>query len=235
VEIRTFVNGAVEPEIFRDKKIFIDNGFDISTTEGLENLSALPANLEPAIIIIACDFNLTDDTNLCREIRKSSEASILVISSDNSPEYESALLEAGADDVLAKPLMDKVLLAHLKALIRRRTNSNGDNNHNGEKTINTDEWSLDELKRTARINNKNIRFSSVEFALFNYLAQNINQVVSRDQLFNTLMKMDYNGLDRRIDIQISRLRKRLATHGIDPEMIKTVRNEGYIFIYNSEP
>lgn len=234
MEVRTYINGTGTPNIFSDREIFINNGFRLSIENSFKTLTRSPNGNGPVIIVLNCDFNIAKDARICRKIRNQCDCSLMVISNRSSPEYESALLESGADIVLTKPIIDKVLLAHLKALIRRQTMPNGDNNTVTEEPVMINEITIDEIRRTACIKNIDIHFTSVEFDLFLYLARNANRVISRDELYQRLMRMDYNGLDRRIDIQVSRLRKKLLTSGIESGMIKTVRNEGYILINNRE-
>ena len=136
-------------------------------------------------------------------------------------------LEVGADDYLAKPVKPRVLLAHIRAQIRRALHS--------QKTSSTsliccNEQSIeiDAGKRTVKNKGIDVLLSSAEFDLLWLLAKNVGHIVERDYLHQQIFRLPYDGIDRSIDLRISRLRKKLQDNPKDPQIIKTVRNVGYL-------
>jgi two-component system response regulator RstA len=88
---------------------------------------------------------------------------------------------------------------------------------------------IDVASRSVTIDGRNIRLTWSEFDLLWYLAMNTGRVVSRDELFTRLLGIEYNGLDRTIDVRVSRLRRKLETDPGTPKIIQSVRSEGYCF------
>jgi two-component system OmpR family response regulator/two-component system response regulator RstA len=135
-------------------------------------------------------------------------------------------LELGADDYIAKPVQPRVLLARIKALLRRLPTPGeidaGDSQVFGQ-------FRISQATRTATLNSQSIDLTTAEFDLLWLLASHAGNVLSRDDLLQELRGIGFDGLDRSIDARISRLRKKLNDDPENPTRIKTVRGKGYLF------
>ena len=89
--------------------------------------------------------------------------------------------------------------------------------------------SLNRMSRVASVDDHEIALTSAEFELLEYLAEHAGKVVSRDELFQQVLGMEYNGLDRTIDLRVSRLRRKLKIGAGHSRLIKSIRSEGYVF------
>lgn len=139
-------------------------------------------------------------------------------------------LEMGADDYLAKPFNPRELLARIKAVLRRfaRLPEEGDAHEEG--TVVFAGWRLNLNARELRNEHgKAVSISGGEFALLQAFVRHPKRVLSRDQLLDLARGRDAQPFDRSIDVQVSRLRKKIEPYPKEPTLIKTVRGGGYIF------
>ena len=136
-------------------------------------------------------------------------------------------LELGADDYIAKPVQPRVLLARVKALLRRMPVSETVPTERKERVFGT--FRISQSTRTALLAGATLDLTTAEFDLLWLLASHAGNVLSRDDLLQELRGIGFDGLDRSIDARISRLRKKLNDDPENPTRIKTVRGKGYLF------
>ena len=139
-------------------------------------------------------------------------------------------LELGADDYLPKPCNPRELLARIRAVLRRR----------GEPRVSESAlgahcefagWRLDLVRRELRSpDGVMVNLSAGEFTLLRVFVERPQRVLTRDQLLDLARGPDSDAYDRAIDVQISRLRRKLNDGGAGAELIRTIRNEGYMFM-----
>lgn len=186
-------------------------------------------NFQPDLVIL--DINLPDDTGLtlCEEIRKTN-VMIVMLSSMTDNNYILEAFSKGADDYVTKPFDLQILKARIEALFRR-----GINNNNSKSTTNSivlDNLKINFYRREVILNNRCIPLTALEFDLLYFLASNPNRVWDRSELITAIWnKDDYDGDDRKVDIHIGRIRKKIGD--IDGEFIKTVWGRGYMFELSS--
>lgn len=180
---------------------------------------------EPDIVLLDVMLPKKDGFDVCREVRAFYSNPILMMTACTEETDEILGLELGADDYLAKPIKPRVLLARIKALLRR----NIEDVDNRENQRHFGEFSIDSKSRTASLAGELIPVSSHEFTVLWYLAERAGDVVSREKLISTVRGIEYDGLDRSVDICVSRLRKKLKDNPDHPRRIKTVRGKGYLF------
>ena len=183
---------------------------------------------QPDLLILDLMLPGEDGLTLCRKLRTSSRLPILMLTARGDDMDRIIGLEMGADDYLAKPFQPRELLARIKNILRRIDEHDADSPP--YRSLHFAGWTLDLAGRNLiGADGVVVVLSAGEFRLLQLLAESPNRVLSRDQLMDALAGRDAGPFDRTIDVMISRLRRRLGDDARDPELIKTVRSEGYIF------
>ena len=179
----------------------------------------------PDLVIL--DVNLPDDISfgLCEEMR-SANAMIVMLSSMTDNNYILEAFSRGADDYVSKPFDLQILKARIEALFRRNLTNNFQVKNNN--SIVLDDLQIDFYRREVILNNRQIPLTALEFDLLYFLANNPNRVWDRAELIAAIWnKDDYDGDDRKVDIHIGRIRKKIGD--VDGDFIKTVWGRGYMF------
>ena len=179
---------------------------------------------KPTLVILDIMLPGLDGFEVCRTIRPLYNGLILILTALDDDLDQVEGLELGADDFVVKPVKPRVLLARIHALLRRTQSVAA----NTLPTIQLGSLVVNNSRREAVINNQSINLSTVEFDLLWYLVSHCGQIVSRQDIYQAIFHYDYDGLDRSIDVYISRLRQRLGDDPIAPHYIKTVRGIGYL-------
>ncbi|MEW7991071.1 MAG: response regulator [Candidatus Thiodiazotropha sp.] len=180
--------------------------------------------------ILVLDLNLPgrDGLDICRDLRLEFQGPIVMFTARDEDVDEIVGLELGADDYLTKPVEPRVLLARLRSLLRRfrQTESSAD----ADDHLHFGELRIDASARAVLIKEEEVELSTGEFDLLWLLATKAGKVVDRDSALKSLRGFGYDGLDRSVDIGISRLRRKLGDDANHPYRIKTVRGRGYLFV-----
>jgi len=178
--------------------------------------------VKPDIVVLDLMLPGMDGMVVCRRIRDVSDVPILILTAREDTYDEVSGLEQGADDFVNKPVQPRVLLARLRALVRRTQPRTGDTRvlEFGELRIMTDDRSVSWRDQPCVLSN-------TEYKLLLVLAEAAGRVLSRDELLKKMRGIEFDGLDRSIDNCISKLRRKFDDH--QSEKIKTVWGEGYLF------
>jgi two-component system response regulator RstA len=151
----------------------------------------------------------------------------IILLSDQDNDLEQIFgFELGADDFVVKPVEALVLMARIRALMRRRS---AEQNKEGPRIIMIGDLKVDTARREAYRNGKLLDLTTTQFDLLAYLISNAGVVVTRNEMSRILHNMDYDGMNRSVDIYICRLRQKLGDHPSNPHYVKTVRGTGYLF------
>jgi len=205
----------------------IKNGFDINhQVDGIEGIKAV-RELSPKLVILDVMLPGLDGLSVCRELRKFYTGQIIMLTALNDDIDEVAGLEMGADGYLSKPVKPRVLLAHIRAHLRKPSSEEIELD-GADSVIQTGRLFIDASKRIVLAENQEIELTSAEFDLLWLLAEQKGTVIDRDTLHKKTFRIEYDGLDRNIDIRISRLRKKMGDDSKRPEIIKTIRGKGYL-------
>ena len=182
--------------------------------------------------LIVLDLNLPDGDGLalCRELRaQGSEVRIIMVTARGSPIDRVLGLELGADDYLTKPFEPRELLVRVRNLLRRsRGGPGGGQREQSVRIARFGPWRLDLFqRRLIASDDRLVMLSSAEFRLLSHFIEEPNVVLSRETLVPE--RRATASFDRSIDLQVSRLRQKLASLPGGEELILTVRGEGYVF------
>ncbi|MFD2205275.1 response regulator [Kiloniella antarctica] len=209
-------------------------GFRVSVAGGGEEMRRELARWSIDLIILDIMLPGEDGLSLCKSVREKSDVPIIMLTAVTGDSDRIVGLEVGADDYLEKPFNPRELLARMKAIFRRVSGNTPDDEDDGIKISNRTfkfcGWILSEGKRELRSPDKFVvHLSSGEFALIVAFLEHPQKVMTRDDLINATRGVEAIAFDRSIDIQVSRLRKKLEGDYDKPKLIKTVRGQGYIF------
>ncbi|MEL6579142.1 MAG: response regulator transcription factor [Cyanobacteria bacterium J06621_12] len=177
--------------------------------------------------LIISDINLPDDTglNLCEEMHQSN-VMIMMLSSMTDNNYILEAFSKGADDYITKPFDLQILKARIEALFRRGKNQSISST--SKKSIILDNLKIDFYRREVVLEDRIIPLTALEFDLLYFLANNPNRVWDRAELISAIWQNDdYAGDDRKVDIHVGRIRKKIGD--LSGECIKTVWGRGYMF------
>jgi len=197
-------------------------GYQVSVATRGDDALELIRTDEPDLLVLDVMLPGLTGLEVCEQARKFYTQPILMLTAQSEEEDEIRGLETGADDFLPKPVKPKVLLARIKALLRREQSDDQNS------IIRIGGLYIDPTSRTLTLDNSDVPLSSHEFDLLTILASHAGTPVSRENLVSQMRGIEYDGLDRSIDISISRLRKKLGDVASAPERIKTIRGKGYL-------
>lgn len=204
----------------------VANGLDVTVvSNGNEAIRRIPSE-EPDLVVLDLMLPGADGLTVCREVRKSFRNPILMLTARSDDMDQVLGLEMGADDYVAKPVKPRLLLARIRALLRRIE---------GEmevvpQRLEFGQLVIDNGAREVLLNGESVEMTSAEYDLLWLLASNAGRVLSRELIFEKLRGIQYDGQDRSIDVRISRIRPKIGDDPDNPRRIKTVRSKGYLFV-----
>lgn len=182
-------------------------------------------NEKPDVVILDVNLPGLDGFSVCRAVRAEFTGPILILTARGEEVDEVVGLEVGADDYLAKPVRPRVLLARLRSHLRKTASADTDAS---PRRIDVGELVVDASRRAVELAGRPVELTTAEFDLLWLLAEHVGEVLSRNDIYQTLHGFKYDGLDRSIDLRVSRLRKKLDDDPNNPRRIKSVRGVGYI-------
>ena len=185
----------------------------------------------PDLVVLDLMLPGEDGVSICRRVRSQYQGQILMLTARTDDLDEVLGLEMGADDYVAKPVRPRVLLARIRALLRRSSVSVDEQENKAEQSrLCFGPLVVDNAMREAWLNEKGVELTSAEFDLLWLLCSNAGRVLSREEIFSQLRGIEYDGQDRSIDVRVSRIRPKIGDDPMHPRLIKTVRSKGYLFV-----
>ncbi len=216
---------------------FEGEGFAVSEAA---SASEVMSAIERRVDLVTLDLNLgdVDGLDVARQIRTRSEVPIIMVTGKSDTIDAVVGLELGADDYIAKPFHVREVVSRVKSVLRRtRRSETTDEKKVAGDAVRFGSWILDRKRRELRCAETGTSrdLTTGEFELLCVLTDHAQRVLSRDQILDHLKGHDWSPLDRSIDNQIARLRKKIEREPTTPELIKTVRGVGYTFTAKPAP
>lgn len=197
-----------------------NNGYSIKYMDKFDNTISEILNSKCDLILLDINLPGCDGQYICKEIRKTSDIPIIIITSRDTELDELISINYGADDFVAKPFNLQILLARIASILKRV-------NKSGNDKINCNEFILNTSKSTVEKENKEIELTKNEFKILYYLISKRNKIVSRDEIMTYLWEGEMFVDDNTLTVNINRLRKKLQDINLK-DIIETKRGQGYI-------
>lgn len=203
-------------------------GFEVVTAyDGEEALEKVEEE-NPDLIVLDLMLPKKDGLEVCREVRKTRDTPIIMVTAKDQEIDKVLGLELGADDYVTKPFSNRELVARVKANVRRQTSIQNTENAQeetndievGELTVHPDAYIVSKRGDTIELTHR-------EFELLHYLARHIGQVMTREHLLETVWGYDYFGDVRTVDVTVRRLREKIEDNPSHPTFLVTRRGVGY--------
>jgi two-component system phosphate regulon response regulator OmpR len=212
------------------------HGFEVAQAASGEDMRAALAKRVPDVVLLDLNLPGEDGLTLARYLRERHEVGIIMVTAAGEVVDRIVGLEVGADDYVAKPFDPRELRARLKSVLRRvqaRTAPAGSAPApaGSSKRVAVGRCLLDfDTHQLFTAAGEEVPITSMEFDLLRVFAEHPNQVLSRDRLLTLTRNREWEPFDRSIDIRIARLRKKIEDDADRPQVIRTVRGAGYMFV-----
>ncbi len=216
-----FSDGADHSE-FVD--VLCSEGFRVTEFAKNEMTAECFDGTQPDLVLIDYASPSMELIGRCRNLRFNYSGPIMVMAEHADEMLQILGLEMGADEFLLRPLSPALLMAHVRAMLRRTQEVE----HKNRKVIQLGQLAIDSGRREVRAHGKTVELTTREFDVLWCLAENSSKVLSRDDIHRYLYNSEYNGFDRSIDIYISRIRNKIGDDPLHPRHLKTVRGAGYL-------
>ena len=205
------------------------HGYLVDTAGNGEEMRAAMAARDYALVVLDVMMPGEDGLSILRSFDPAAAPPVIIVSVMGTDIDKVVGLEMGADDYLAKPANPRELLARVRSVLRRNAPGGDQRPRDGRTLYRFAGWKLDPVARElSDPDGVLINLSDGEFRLLMTLVERPRRVLTRDQLLDLSRGLNAEHFDRAIDVQVSRLRRKLARDG-DEDLIRTVRNEGYLF------
>jgi len=210
------------------------NGFEVLVETRGDTAERRILNERPDLVVLDVMLPGKDGFEVCRGVRGHYAGVILMLTARDEDFDQIFGLELGADDYIAKPVQPRLLLARIKALLRRAPvpssgPADGGTDSGEPAELAFGSFRISQATRSTLLGDDVIDLTTAEFDLLWLLARHAGNILSRDDLLQELRGIGFDGLDRSIDARISRLRRKLGDDPENPTRIKTVRGKGYLF------
>jgi two-component system response regulator RstA len=203
-------------------------GFAVSILDRGEKAVSIIISSNPDLVILDIMLPGKNGIEILRELRNLWKGPVLMLTALKEDTDVVVGLELGADDYVGKPVSPRVLLAKIRALLRR---------HAGDVQANSlvcGRIRIDLASREVYVDGKRIDLTSTEFDLLALLAKRAGRVQRRSAIVEELRGIDFNSIDRSVDVIVSRLRRKLGEDPVSPRLIKTIRSVGYVLVKERE-
>jgi two-component system, OmpR family, response regulator len=211
-------------------KFLAGNGFRVTAAaDGVAMFQAMESG-RTDLVVLDIMMPGEDGLSICRRIRAANKIPVVLLTALSATTDRIVGLELGADDYICKPFNPRELLARIRAVLRRTGDTPAPEERARSASYEFEGWRLDAVRRT--LHNPAgtlVELTAGEFDLLLAFAEHPQHVLTRDQLLDITRGREASVFDRSIDVQVSRLRRKIETDPQAPVFIKTVRSGGYVF------
>jgi two-component system response regulator RstA len=220
---------------FQIQRYLTQQGFNVDIERNGADAVVKIINMQPKIVILDLMLPELDGFGVCKKVRPHFKGDILMLTASDDEMNQVVGIELGVDDYVVKPIHPRVLLARIQLLLRKREIMSAPKKTAQQKSNKLQIGQLDihKIKRTVHFLSEEVNVTSSEFDVLLLLAEASDQTISRDQLLQQLRGIEYDGLDRTIDMKVASLRKKLHDDSNAPFRIVTVRSKGYVLCSDS--
>jgi DNA-binding response OmpR family regulator len=204
-------------------------GYRVTTATGGRTALRLIEDEEPDLIILDIMMPEMDGLQTCRHVRQSSQVPIIMLTAKGRLEDVTHGLEIGADDYIVKPFSVDVLLARVKAVLRRTKSPE----EIPQAALTLGELHIDVAQHTVRLAGEEVKLTPTEYKLLCLLARNAGKVIPQDRLLTEVWGWQYHGDSHLLQVAVNRLRKKIKDNCRSPRYIVTRSGIGYIFLPSS--
>ncbi len=213
-----------DDEVIREElQNFLERyGYEVKAPSDMDSIISYIESENAELILLDINLPMYDGYYICREIRKTSEVPIIIVTSRDSEIDELMSINLGADDFITKPYNTEILLARITNILKRTYGNQKTTN-----ILNYKDFNLNLSNATVIYKDKSLELTKNEVKILSFLINNKGNIVKRDSLMEYLWKADFFVDDSTLNVNINRLRKKLEEIGIE-NPIETRRGLGYI-------
>lgn len=212
-----------DEKLRKELKIFLEkNGYEVVILENFENTIEDALNEKPDLILLDINLPYFDGEYICKEIRKTSDVPIIIVTSRDSEIDELISLNNGADQYVTKPYNIQILLAKISGLLKRSKNVDVN-----QSKLDCDKFILNISKSLIEKEDIKIELTKNELKILHFLVLNKGKIVSRDEIISYLWDSESFIDDNTLTVNMTRLRTKLEEIGLK-DIIQTKRGQGYI-------
>ena len=206
------------------------HGFEVATESRGDLAVGRIIDSKPDAVVLDVNLPGQDGFSVCRAVRDEYDGAVIMLTARGEEEDEVVGLEAGADDYMAKPVRPRALLARLRAHLRRATVSDVGPS---QSPIVVGALVVDPSRRSVVLEGNEVDLTTAEFDLLCLLAEHAGKPLGRNEICQHIHGTKYDGMDRSIDLRVSRLRKKLGDDPARPQRVKSIRGVGYMLSMES--
>ncbi|GKV56163.1 DNA-binding response regulator [Sporosarcina sp. NCCP-2222] len=178
---------------------------------------------EPSIILLDINLGQESGFDLCKKLRQTMQIPILFVSARSSNDDVLIALNIGGDDYIQKPYTLSILLAKVKAVLKRYGNVSS----NQQDVLEFGQIQIDTKLQRVRVNGNEIQLKTMEYKLLSYLVKNKNRIITKNELFTKVWGDSFVG-DGTLNVHIRHLREKIESNPTKPQFIKTIWGTGYV-------
>ncbi len=206
------------------------HGIELACAPEAETGLALLESERPDLLLLDVMLPGRDGFDICREVRKTSDIPIIMLTARGDVIDRVSGLELGADDYIGKPFEPRELVARIQSILRRVDARPGPDSD----LLKFEGMQIDTRAHTLSVDQQPVELTSMEFELLSILARNAGRKMSRDEILSELRGIDAAILTRAVDIMVSRIRQKIGDSAKPARFIQTVWGRGYVFVGRPE-